>query len=156
MAESLYVRNGLIAGFVAGVVTAVITYATLPSVDEVIEAASRYLPEGMRGVDLEALRPVLSLALKLSGLIGLVVATLLGAIFGWIQEVIDKRIGYRPVVSALLAGLILIALLAGPNIALGASEVKTMSSMATGITYTIVLTALAIKGKNRLGGSNWQ
>ncbi len=154
--ESLHVRNGLIAGFASGLVTAAVTYATLPTVDEVLDAISVYAPSVLENLDYEALRPLLSLAIKLSGIIALFAMTFIGAIFGWIHEVLDVRLRLGPFLSALASGLLLTGLLVIPNIAMGASWAKTLSGLLTGVTYIIVLAALAVKGKRGLDYTNWQ
>ena len=141
MAENQYIRNGAIAGFVSGIVTGVLTYLTMPSVEEVLrglEKTSYVIP--VTSIS----QGYLALALRFSGIIVVVVMFLLGILFGWLHEYIDSRTNLKTRTTALLSGIVLTALLTIPNIAMGGSLGKTLLNFISGITYTIVLVLLAI------------
>ncbi|OYT50525.1 MAG: hypothetical protein B6U73_03855 [Desulfurococcales archaeon ex4484_204] len=140
MAESGYVRNGLIAGGVSGALTAAITYLTLPPVEAVLREVKGFvsmpLPE-------EALKAYLSIGLAVSGVIAFILLLLLGALLGLLHEFLDKRLGLSVVATAVITGLALTAVLTLPNIALHGSLLKTLTNAASGAAYTAALAALA-------------
>ena len=138
--------NGLIAGAISGIITCIYTYATLPTVDEVINITEGFLgdienaPEGV-------LRSYISIALKFSGIIALIFMLILGAVFGALHESIDKRVlklKSNIIFSAIATGALMLALLVLPNVPLGASFPKILGNFLTGISYTLTLAILSI------------
>ncbi len=141
MVENYYVRNGAVAGLIAGILTAVMVYLDLPTVEEVLEEASKI---SFIEQPLVVNKKLLDLVLKLSGIIACIFFVLLGVVFGGIHEYLDKKMGTKTaVLPALIAGLLLVALLTVPNILLGGSPQKTINNLVAGATYTIALTVLA-------------
>ncbi len=141
MVESVGVRNGLLAGLASGVLTGVVIYATLPPaevvLEEVREVANLNISEGV-------VSTYLSIALQVSGVLTAFIITLMGALFGWLQEVLAVRLKLATPVAAVISGLILMAILTLPNVALGASELKVVTNLLTGVTYTAALAALTL------------
>ena len=140
MVENYYVRNGAVAGLAAGIVTAAIVYSNLPTVEEVLREASKI---SFIEQPLVVNEKLLGIVLKLSGVIACIFFVLIGLVFGGIHEYIDKKIGSKTVLSALITGLLLLAILTVPNILLGGSPQKTLSNSIAGLTYTIALIVLA-------------
>jgi len=144
-----WVKAGALAGLVAGLVVGVITYATLPPVDVLIQElnASGQLPPNMGP---EELRQYLEASLKISGVMAAVMTVALGAFMGLVAALIARAM--RPVWSAVVAGALMIAILAGPNAALGGSVGKTVINLMTGLTYAAALTVIALGGGVGEGG----
>ncbi len=144
-----WVKAGALAGLVAGIVVAVITYATLPPVDVLIQElnASGQLPPNMSP---EELRQYLEASLKISGVVAAVMTVALGAFMGLVAALIARAV--RPVWSAVVAGALMTAILAGPNMALGGSVGKTVINLLTGLTYAAALTVIALGGGGGEGG----
>ena len=144
-----WVKAGALAGLVAGIVVAVVTYATLPPVDALIQElnASGQLPPNMSG---EELRQYLEASLMISGVVAAIMTVALGVFMGLVAALIAKVL--RPAWAALVAGALMIAVLAGPNVALGGSVSKTLINLLTGLTYAAALTVLVLGGGVGEGG----
>lgn len=142
MVESGYIRNGVVAGAVSGLVTATYTYLTLPSTEEVIDALRNQsitvpMPE-------DVLESYIGISLMLSGLFIVIFMLVIGVLFGAVHGYIDKRSKLPTYLTALVSGFIFTALVTLPNIVLSGSPSKTVSNFAMGIIYAIALTILAI------------
>ena len=138
-----WVKVGALAGLAAGVVAAVITYATLPPVDAVIQElnASGQLPPNMSP---EELRQYIEAGLKVSGAVAAVFTVGLGAFMGLVAALIARRV--RALTAAVIAGALMTAVLAGPNALLGASAGKVATNLLVGLTYAAVLALAALGG----------
>lgn len=138
-----WVKVGALAGLVAGVVAAVITYATLPPVDAVIQElnASGQLPPSMSP---EELRQYIEAGLKVSGVVAAVFTVGLGAFMGLVAALIARRV--RALTAAVISGALMAAVLAGPNALLGASAGRVATNLLVGLTYAAVLALAALGG----------
>ncbi len=138
-----WVKVGALAGLVAGVVAAVITYATLPPVDAVIQElnASGQLPPNMSP---EELRQYIEAGLKVSGVVAAVFTVGLGAFMGLVAALIARRV--RALTAAVISGALMAAVLAGPNALLGASAGRVATNLLVGLTYAAVLALAALGG----------
>ena len=138
-----WVKVGALAGLAAGVVAAVITYATLPPVDAVIQElnASGQLPPNMSP---EELRQYIEAGLKVSGAVAAVFTVGLGAFMGLVAALIARRM--RALTAAVIVGALMTAVLAGPNALLGASAGKVATNLLVGLTYAAVLALAALGG----------
>ncbi len=143
MVESGYIRNGVIAGFISGLASAIYTYLTLPTPEEVIEMLEKNLSITIP-VPEEVFKSYIAISFMLSGLFIVIFMVVVGVLFGAIHGYIDKRSKLSTQLTALVSGLILTALVTVPNIVLSGSFSKTVSNLAMGIVYTITLVVLAI------------
>ncbi len=128
---------------------AVVTYATLPPVDALIQElnASGQLPPNASG---EELKQYLEASLKVSGVAAAIMTVALGVFMGLVAALIAKVL--KPAWAALVAGALMIAVLAGPNAALGGSVGKTLINLLTGLTYAAALAVVVLGGGVGEGG----
>ena len=138
-----FARNGAIAGLASGLVEAIMIYASLPSVDEVIgemHKKSIAVP-----VSEQLLKKYLEIILPLSGVIAVIFMLIIGALFGILSEYIYKKSTLGVTGSTLASGIFLLAFLVLPNLLFRADTGKIVSNTITGVVYTSSLVLTSIK-----------
>ncbi len=146
MGENRYVENGFASGLAGGLALAGVTLYQLGQLEEgelsrqMLEAG---VPQGLAGALASwlldsPLAPIIIMASSLA-LLGI-----LGVLIGWLHEYLDRRLSrLPPPATGLLAGLVLVALLVVPNLAMGAPRGKVVANTLGGLAYTLTLAALA-------------
>lgn len=150
MVESKYVLYGLVSGTVSGLVAGILTYLTLPSVDDVLEQVRSRI--NITSLSEDILRNYISLGLLLAPFIIFFIALILGALFGALYDFLDRKIPGSPIIAALLTGTIYAGILVLPNIVLESSQQNIIVNSGLTITYTLVLITLTIYKNPRKQG----
>ncbi|MCE4617231.1 MAG: hypothetical protein F7C32_01425 [Desulfurococcales archaeon] len=143
MTKTGFARNGAIAGLASGFVEAIIIYASLPSVDEVIEEMHKKsiaVP-----VSEELLWKYLEVVLPISGIIAVIFMLIIGALFGVLSGYIYSKSTLGVTSSALASGILLLAFLVLPNLLFRADTGKIVSNIITGVVYTVSLVLASIR-----------